>query len=169
MALATSFPRFLDFPDFRPTIGGDEFIANGLKGGTLFYRRINSLTKDFIDPTNYLVSPNMNATYDNTKNYITQVAPVRFLGDRPVEKIDTQENLPWALWYYMFCKGRRTQYDRSMIDYRKRVIKDVYLFLSTQDADDRYEQTYLPAITQLLLELGHARNYSPTGIRMGPE
>lgn len=163
MAINTSFPRFYDFPDFKPTIGRDEFLNNGIKGSTLFFRKLNENNKSYIDPNNSLVIQNSRSTYDIVYHRVTSSRPLNFLGLRPLSKLDPNENISWALWYYMFCSGRRTTYDKDMISYRKGTIKAVYKYLKVNNPSGIYDPAVNPAATQTLLELAHARNYNLSG------
>lgn len=167
MAIDTSFPRFYDFPDFKPTIGRDSFLNNGIKGATLFYKKLNNNNKDFIDPNNSLVVKNMRAVYDASYHHVTSSPPLKFLGIRPLPKLDPNENISWALWYYMFCSGKRTPHDKDMLNYREGTLKQVYKYLTINNPNDIYNPAVNPAATQTLLELAHARNYNLLGVQMG--
>lgn len=161
-------PRFSDFPTFRPLLSPQQMLDAGIWGKTLFQKPNKNFTL-LVDEATLIA--NSKRTYNVQGNY-TKASPLQIVNLDPTVKGFNSPSFPWALWYYFFYQGTRTKFDEQRIAKRQQTLTAIYAYL--EQILDSEDLVYSlggggnPEITQLLLELGHPRNYTINGIQHLP-
>lgn len=151
---------FTEFPLFKPTMDISLMLNRGICGGTLFFthRARKGLTEKQLKSGE--VTTNMEDIYSEERNMHNVRIPKKWPNGITIHN---PQYGPWALWYYKFWNGLRTHQDEVRIAQHRDIVKSLFRYLRFQATNENqvFDKTFLPEISQALLEHGWDRAVEP--------